>query len=48
VGGLQQEGHPVQKWGDDVGAPLISPDGVVPSRMVGVTVCLPLLSSLAS
>jgi len=37
VVGLRQEGHPAYKRGDDGGGSLISPDGVVPSRMVGVS-----------
>jgi len=44
LGGLRQEGHPAQKWGDEGGGSLISPDGVAPSRIV---VCLPLMSSIA-
>ena len=35
-GGLQQEGHPVWKMGDDGGGSLVSPGEVVPTRMVGV------------
>jgi len=37
VGGLQQEGRPAQKWVDDGGGSLISPDGVAPIRMVGMS-----------
>ena len=35
-GGLQQEGHPAYKWGDDGCGSAISPDGVVPSWIVSV------------
>jgi len=35
--GLQQEGHPAQKWGDDGGGLLISSDGVAPIQTVGVS-----------
>jgi len=35
VGGLWQEGHPAGE--DEGGGSLISPDGVAPSRMVGVS-----------
>jgi len=38
LGGLRQEGHPVQKLGDDGGGSLVSPDGVTPSWIVGVSV----------
>ena len=37
VEGLQQEGHPAYKWGNDGGGSLISQDRVVPSWMVGVS-----------
>jgi len=37
VGGLQQERHPAYKWGDDGGGSLISPDGVTPNWIVGVS-----------
>jgi len=32
LGGLQQEGHPALKW-DDGGGPMISLDGMAPSRI---------------
>jgi len=40
VGGWRQEGHLAYKWTDDGGGSLVSPDGVVPSRMVGVSASL--------
>jgi len=44
VGGLRQEGTWPKNGGDDGGGSLISPDGVAPSRIVGVSasVYLPL------
>jgi len=41
LGGMRQEGHPASKWGplrDEGGGSLISPDGVVPSQTVSVSV----------
>jgi len=38
AGRLRQKGHPAEKWGeDDGGGPLLSPDGVSPSQMIGVS-----------
>ena len=37
LGALRQEGHPALKMGDVGGGSLISPDGVAPSQMVGVS-----------
>jgi len=36
LGGLRQEQHLAQKWGDDGGGSLISLDGLAPSWIVGV------------
>jgi len=39
---LQQEGNPTLKWGVDGGGLLISLDGVVPTRIIGVSAsCYP-------
>jgi len=37
LGRLWQEGHPAQKWGDNGGGSLISPDGLVPIHIVAVS-----------
>ena len=37
LGALRQEGHPAYKWGDEGGRSLISPDGVAPRQIVGVS-----------
>jgi len=37
LGGLRQEGHPAQKWGDDGDGSLISSEGVAPSWTVAVS-----------